>query len=189
MARIFFLFVFVVAVNGFRHHPKFPKADESDLIKKVACNSTLEQRRNEFIEKSRCGEPKEVFQELKLQSSYLQVSPSWVWVKRCVGLCDLEAPGSQCVATKTRIEPIPVRIYNLKTNKETCSTYSLEVHESCSCCTSSSSDCASPRVYNPRKCSCQCPNMEERRNCLKKRNQNMKWNRSKCICEKKRTLW
>ncbi|CAH2092361.1 unnamed protein product [Euphydryas editha] len=185
MARILLLFVFVVAVNGYRHNPKFPKVDD----KKVACTSALEQLRHELINKSRCGEPKEVFQELKLSNSFLQINPSWVWVKRCVGLCDNEGQDSRCVPSKTRIEAIPVRIFDLTTKKDTCTTFNLEVHESCSCCTSSSTDCRAPKVYDPRKCSCQCPNKEERRNCLKKRN--MKWIRSKCICEtkEKRTFW
>ncbi|CAG9563219.1 unnamed protein product [Danaus chrysippus] len=224
MARILLLFVIVVAVTG-KHHPKFPKSDESDPLKKaVACSSEQDQLRNQFIEKSRCGEPKEVFVDLKHTSSYLQVVPSSVWVKRCVGLCNFGPPGSQCIAIKTRMEAIPVcivfvelipiqrylfvldisltqlficsrlrnpivRVYNLKTEKETCTTYEVEVHESCGCCTTSPRDCVAPRVFNPRKCSCQCPNMDDRRKCLSKRNQNMRWNRSKCECEKRRTFW
>ncbi|CAH0721398.1 unnamed protein product, partial [Brenthis ino] len=148
MARLFFFFVFVAHVTAYRH-PKFPKAEESDVITKVVCNSIFDDARNEFIEKSRCGEPKEVFEELKLNTSYLQVNPSHVWVKRCVGLCDYEAPGSQCIATKIRRQPIPVRIYNLKTSRETCSTYMIDVHESCGCCTSSPHECSPPRVFNP----------------------------------------
>lgn len=63
---------------------------------------------------------------------------------------------------------LQVRIYNAETRKETCATYPVEEHVSCGCCNKEASDCASPRVYVPRKCSCQCPNMEERRDCLKK---------------------
>ncbi|XP_045459544.1 uncharacterized protein LOC123670080 [Melitaea cinxia] len=164
MARILFLIVFAVAVNGFRQNPKFPKFDD----KKVGCTSASDKLRHELIEKSRCGEPKEVFQELKPPNSFTQINPSWVWVKRCVGLCDLEGPGSQCVPVKTRIEAIPVRIFDLSTSKDTCTTIKVEVHESCGCCSSSSSDCGAPKVFDPRKCSCHCPNKEERRNCLKK---------------------
>nr|XP_032512427.1 uncharacterized protein LOC116766622 isoform X2 [Danaus plexippus plexippus] len=188
MARILLLFVIVVAVTG-KHHPKFPKSDESDPLKKVACSNEQDQLRNQFIEKSRCGEPKEVFVDLKHTSSYLQVVPSSVWVKRCVGLCNFGPPGSQCIAIKSRMEAIPVRVYNLKTEKETCTTYEVEVHESCGCCTTLPRDCVAPRVFNPRKCSCQCPNMDDRRKCPSKRNQNMRWNRSKCECEKRRTFW
>ncbi|OWR45533.1 hypothetical protein KGM_216021 [Danaus plexippus plexippus] len=168
MARILLLFVIVVAVTG-KHHPKFPKSDESDPLKKaVACSNEQDQLRNQFIEKSRCGEPKEVFVDLKHTSSYLQVVPSSVWVKRCVGLCNFGPPGSQCIAIKSRMEAIPVRVYNLKTEKETCTTYEVEVHESCGCCTTLPRDCVAPRVFNPRKCSCQCPNMDDRRKCPSK---------------------
>lgn len=185
MARILFLIVFVVAVNGYRHNPKFPKFED----KKVACTSASDKLRHELIEKSRCGEPKEVFQELKPPNSFTQINPSWVWVKRCVGLCDLGEPGSQCVPLKTRIEAIPVKIFDLSTRKDACTTINVEIHESCGCCSSSSSDCGAPRVFDPRKCSCHCPNKEERRNCLKK--PNLRWNRSKCTCEQKlkRSRW
>ncbi|VVC91192.1 unnamed protein product [Leptidea sinapis] len=139
MARILFLMFVLVIVNGHKHHPKFPKLVASEETeqpyKKVACNSSHDRLRNEIIEKSRCGEPKEVFVELKLPGSYLQVMPSSVWVKRCVGLCDYDGPGSQCV-----------RIFNLKTNKESCSTIDVEEHEACGCCTQ---NCPSPKVFNP----------------------------------------
>ncbi|XP_041972865.1 uncharacterized protein LOC121728697 isoform X2 [Aricia agestis] len=153
MERILLFFVVLVLVDGFKHqshHPKFPKQpDEGEHIRKVACDSSHDRLRNELIEKSQCGEPKEVFVELPVTASYLQVSPSSVWVKRCVGLCDFEAPGSKCVATKTRFEAVPVRIYNAKTKKETCSTYNVEVHEACGCCAATAASCGAPRVFNP----------------------------------------
>ncbi|XP_072942138.1 uncharacterized protein [Epargyreus clarus] len=130
-----------------KHHPKFPRSDDRDLFKKEVCSSHNDDLRNEVMQKSKCGEPKEVFVDLKLQVSYLQVTPSAVWVKRCVGLCD--GVDSKCVATKSKIENVPVRIYNVKTDKERCSTFPVKVHESCGCCSMSSDDCAAPRVYNP----------------------------------------
>ncbi|XP_045492738.1 uncharacterized protein LOC123692125 isoform X1 [Colias croceus] len=192
MAKFVLIVVVLVVVEAHRPHPKLlrfasEETDGQNVIKKGACNSTHAQLRNDYILKSKCGDPKDVFVELKLQGSYLQVTPSAVWVKRCVGLCDYAARGSQCVATQTKIEHVPVKIYNLKTDKYTCSTYAVEVHEKCGCCVK---DCAAPKVFNPRKCSCQCPNLEERRNCLKQRNSNMRWNRSKCVCEaKRRVTW
>ncbi|CAG5005856.1 unnamed protein product [Parnassius apollo] len=189
MEKALCMFVILAAATAHRHHPKFPKSSEeidTSLYKKVACTSENDLLRNEIIEKSKCGEPKEVFIHLHPRATHEQVSPGAVWVKRCVGLCDYEASGSKCVATKTKIQHIPVRIYNVKTNKETCSTYPVEVHESCGCCALSPEECAAPRVYNPRKCTCQCPNVEEKRSCHRKRNQNMRWNRYKCACEEKR---
>lgn len=45
MARILFLIVFVVAVNGYRHNPKFPKFEdkkgEKGDLKKVDSPRTL----------------------------------------------------------------------------------------------------------------------------------------------------
>ncbi|XP_026748208.1 uncharacterized protein LOC113509117 isoform X1 [Galleria mellonella] len=183
MAKIFLvvvLFVFAEAVH--KHHPKFPK----DLIEKVACTSENERIRNEIIEKSKCRDPKEVFVYLKPPSAHEQVIPSAVWVKRCVGICDYEAEGSSCVSTDTVMKTISIRIYNVKTKKETCSTYQIEEHRSCGCCNLTPEECGDSRIYNPRKCTCQCPNTEERRNCLRKRNLNMRWNRSKCTCEERR---
>lgn len=39
MAAIIYFFVCVsfVSVTGFKHHPKFPKAEESDVITKGEC--------------------------------------------------------------------------------------------------------------------------------------------------------
>ncbi|XP_059059541.1 uncharacterized protein LOC131852823 [Achroia grisella] len=183
MAKIFLfavLFVFVEAVP--KPHPRLGK----DVIQKVACTSANERLRNEIIEKSKCREPKEVFVYLTPPSAHEQVIPSAVWVKRCVGICDYEAEGSSCASTNTVKKAISIRIYNVKTKKETCSTYQIDEHRSCGCCNLSSGECGMSRIYNPRKCTCQCPNMEERRNCLRKRNQNMRWNRFKCTCEERR---
>ncbi|PZC79067.1 uncharacterized protein LOC110375215 isoform X1 [Helicoverpa armigera] len=188
MAKIIVCLVLFVVVAGHKHHPKFPKTTEDYIIpmpRKVACSGDNERERGNIIEQSKCGEPKEVFEYLKVRAAHEQISPRAVWVKRCVGLCEYENEGT-CVATETAIRHIPIRIYNAKTNKETCATYPIVEHVSCGCCSLSPEECAAPRVYNPRKCSCQCPNMEERRNCLKKRNQNMRWNRSKCACEQRR---
>ncbi|XP_047518075.1 balbiani ring protein 3-like isoform X1 [Pieris napi] len=196
MARFLMLLIVVVIVDAYNHHPKFPKsvASESEVqrgVKIVDCNGTHDKLRNDLIVKSSCGEPKEVFEKLTVAGSFLQVTPSHVWVKRCVGLCSYGPTGSQCTPTKTRKEHIPVRIFDLKTKRESCSTYEMVVHESCGCCVSGAKECSAPKIFNPRKCSCQCPNMNERRNCLKKRNMNMKWNRSKCTCEprKRVTSW
>ncbi|XP_045763174.1 uncharacterized protein LOC123865964 isoform X1 [Maniola jurtina] len=186
MERILVLLVFVVSVAAFRPNPKFPK-EETDLIKKAVSCGAHEDRRNEIISRSKCGEPKEVFVELKPQSSYMKVKPSAVWVRRCVGLCDHGPDGSKCIGINKTIEHIPVRISNLKTLKETCATYPVEVHLTCGCgCDVATRECPSPRIFNPRKCNCQCPNMKERRNCLKQRNPVMRWNPSKCICERRR---
>ncbi|CAH2242710.1 uncharacterized protein LOC120623797 isoform X2 [Pararge aegeria] len=150
MERILVLLVFVVTVTAFRPNPRFPKEEtEQNQIKKVSCGAH-EDRRNEILSKSKCGEPKDVFVELKPQSSYMQVVPSAVWVKRCVGLCDHGPEGSRCVGTNKTIEHIPVRISNLKTLKETCATYPVEVHHSCGCgCAVPTRECSSPRVFNP----------------------------------------
>ncbi|CAK1544771.1 unnamed protein product [Leptosia nina] len=157
MARLIIFFLGVVMVDAYSRHPKFPKFAASEetevqsVIKNVTCNSSHDKLRNDLIVKARCGEPKEVFEKLNLKGSYLQVSPSHVWVKRCVGLCDYEASGSQCTPTRIRKEQIPVRIFNLKTKKETCSTYEMDVHESCGCCLVGAKDCVAPKVFNPQK--------------------------------------
>lgn len=54
---------------------------------------------------------------------------------------------------------------DVKTNKASCSWYPVEEHVRCGCCYLSAADCGAPKVYNPRKCSCQCPNIEDRRDC------------------------
>ncbi|CAG9792244.1 unnamed protein product [Diatraea saccharalis] len=193
MAKVFlFVALFVIVVDAaHKHHPKFPKGSEeydASDIKKVACSSENDRLRNEIIEKSRCGPPKEVFVYLEPTAAHEQVSPGAVWVKRCVGLCDWETDGSKCIPTRTAIRQIPVRIYNVKTDKETCSTYPVVEHVSCGCCSGSRTDCGENRVFNPRKCTCQCSNTEERRSCLRQRGQNMRWNRSKCACEPRRKI-
>ncbi|KAG6452342.1 hypothetical protein O3G_MSEX007576 [Manduca sexta] len=198
MARFILCVVLIAVLSGasgaaHKHHPKFPKGHEELGIRdygsfiKVACTADNSRERDNIIEQSKCGEPKDVFEYLKTKAAHEQVSPAAVWVKRCVGLCEYDNEGS-CVPDETEIRHIPIRIYNAKTNKETCATYPIEEHKSCRCCALSPEKCAAPRVYNPRKCSCTCPNMEERRNCLKKRNQNMRWNRSKCQCEERRRV-
>ncbi|XP_063823775.1 uncharacterized protein LOC135073522 isoform X1 [Ostrinia nubilalis] len=190
MAKLLWFVALVVVVEAAHvHHSKFRKGTdeyESSAYKKVPCSNDHDRERNEIMNKSSCGAPKEVFVHLAPQATYEQVSPSAVWVKRCVGLCDHAAYGSRCMPTKIVHRNIPVRIYNAKTNKATCSTYRVEEHEACGCCSASGEKCEENRVFNPRKCSCQCPNMEERRSCLRKRNQNLRWNRSKCACEPRR---
>ncbi|XP_012547432.1 uncharacterized protein LOC114242971 isoform X1 [Bombyx mandarina] len=175
----------VVAVQA-RH--QFPRVSErlgepfriGEYIK-VVCTSELSNERDHIMEKSRCGEPKDVFVQLKPNSPHELVSPSAVWVKNCVGICDYDNEGS-CIATETKIRHIPVRIYNGNTNKESCATYAVEEHVKCGCCALSPDHCVSPRVFNPRKCSCHCPNIEDRRECVKKTD--MTWNRAHCKCEK-----
>ncbi|XP_023948230.1 uncharacterized protein LOC112053151 isoform X2 [Bicyclus anynana] len=152
MERILVLLVFVVSVTAYRLTPRFT-TQETDEIKKVSpavsCGAH-EDKRNDIINKSKCGEPKEVFVELKPQSSYMQVVPSAVWVKRCVGLCDHGPGGSRCIGINKTVEHIPVRISNLKTLKESCAIHAVEVHLSCGCgCDVPTRDCPSPRVFSP----------------------------------------
>ncbi|XP_061706449.1 uncharacterized protein LOC133517247 isoform X1 [Cydia pomonella] len=183
------LFVIVRAVEN-RHHPKFGRSYEEHEVpplKKVSCSSGSSER-SALIEDARCGAPREVFVVLKPKAAHEEIHPGAVWVKRCVGLCDHVGSDSKCVPRETTIRHIPIKISNMKTGKESCSMYELEEHLSCQCCTGSPESCAaSGRVFNPRKCACQCPNLEERRNCLAK-NPNMRWNRSKCACEERRRM-
>ncbi|XP_026327041.1 balbiani ring protein 3-like [Hyposmocoma kahamanoa] len=190
MARILLLVILVTvaAEAAHKHHPKFPKSNEEYVvpeIRKVACSSESERLRSDIIEKSKCGLPKDIFIDLKPQAAHQQISPGAVWVKRCVGLCDYDTYGSKCIPLKKTITHIPVRIYNVKTNKEACSTYAVEEHLECGCCPGTPQSCQSPRVYDPRKCTCRCPNRKEKRNCRSKPNQIMRWNPSKCRCEVK----
>ncbi|XP_053600009.1 uncharacterized protein LOC128669296 isoform X1 [Plodia interpunctella] len=190
MAKIVLFIVLLAAASAHKHHPKFRQESVeyydnplSSQIKKVPCTNQRDSLLNDNIEKSRCGAPKEVFVELNPPSKFEKVTPSHVWVKRCVGLCDFDASGSsECVAQSKVDKEITIRIHNMKTKKDTCATYTVEEHLSCGCCQLSSEECGD-RIFNPRKCSCQCPNTEERRSCLQKRSQNMRWNRSKCTCE------
>ncbi|XP_049864974.1 uncharacterized protein LOC126366087 isoform X2 [Pectinophora gossypiella] len=194
MARILLLFVLFVTVRAaHKHrpiHPKFPKVSEDYETPQItkACSSENERIRNDIIEQSKCGAPKEVFEYLESQAAHQQISPGAVWVKRCVGLCDYDTYGSKCVPLKKQIRYIPVRIYNVKTNKESCSTYAIEEHLSCGCCAGTPDQCAPPRIYDPRKCACRCPNRKEKRNCRSKLNQIMRWNPSKCACEEKKRI-
>ncbi|XP_073967529.1 PDGF- and VEGF-related factor 1 isoform X2 [Choristoneura fumiferana] len=154
MEKIFILLVLCVVVKAVhKHHPKFPKVSEDGydvpLLKKVPCAADQHSARSALIEGAKCGAPKEVFVVLKPRAAYEEIHPGAVWVKRCVGLCDHEGPDSKCVARETTIRHIPIKIYNVKTNKETCSSYPVEEHVSCQCCTGSPGDCAAPRVFNP----------------------------------------
>ncbi|CAB3235644.1 unnamed protein product [Arctia plantaginis] len=151
MEKLLLCFVLIVAVSGHKHHPKFPKNAEDYIIpvpRKVVCSSENARERDDIIEQSKCGEPKEVFEYLKINAAHEQVSPRAVWVKRCVGLCEYDNEGT-CVATETVTRHIPIRIYNLKTDKETCATYPITEHVSCGCCALSPEKCAAPRVFNP----------------------------------------
>ncbi|KAL4705713.1 hypothetical protein ACJJTC_019776 [Scirpophaga incertulas] len=175
MAISLVLVILLVTVSAtHKHHPRF---------RKVECSIENDSLRHEMVQKSRCGPPKEVFIYLQPQAAHEEVNPGAVWVKRCVGLCDYATFGSLCIPTKSVMKHIPIRIYNVKTNKESCSTYPVEEHVSCHCCAPSDKKCGENHVFNPRKCICQCSNYEERRSCIRKRNQNMKWNRAKCACE------
>ncbi|CAG9792245.1 unnamed protein product [Diatraea saccharalis] len=78
MAKVFlFVALFVIVVDAaHKHHPKFPKGSEeydASDIKKVACSSENDRLRNEIIEKSRCGPPKEVFVYLEPTAAHEQV--------------------------------------------------------------------------------------------------------------------
>ncbi|KOB67580.1 PDGF/VEGF-related factor 1 [Operophtera brumata] len=196
MAKLVLCIVmFAAVVVAHRRHPKFPKSEEYSIplsgikgeYRKVACGGDNARERDKIIEQSKCGEPKPVFVHLDPKVGHEQVSPGAVWVKRCVGICEYDNAGS-CVATESVIRHIPIRVYNAKTNKESCAMYPVEEHVSCGCCALEPDKCAPPKVFNRRKCTCQCPNLEERRDCLKQRNLNMKWNRSKCACEQRRKV-
>ncbi|KAJ0179611.1 hypothetical protein K1T71_005323 [Dendrolimus kikuchii] len=150
MARMLVFVVLCVAVSGHprSQHVKFPKSDDNTGFRKGTCGGDNARERESIIEQSKCGEPKEVFVYLDPKAVHEQVSPGAVWVKRCVGLCEYDNEGS-CVPTATVTRHIPIRIFNAKTNKETCATYPVEEHVSCGCCAHTPQGCAPPRVYNP----------------------------------------
>ncbi|KAJ2950450.1 hypothetical protein O0L34_g8693 [Tuta absoluta] len=153
MARILLLVVLIVTVKAaHKHHPKFPKTSEeyeTTHLKRVACSTEHDTLRNNIIQQSKCGAPKDVFEYLEVQGAHLQISPNAVWVKRCVGLCDYDTYGSKCVPLKKRMRSIPVRIYNVKTFKESCMMHEVEEHLSCGCCAGSPEECAAPQVFDP----------------------------------------
>ncbi|XP_053600010.1 uncharacterized protein LOC128669296 isoform X2 [Plodia interpunctella] len=156
MAKIVLFIVLLAAASAHKHHPKFRQESVeyydnplSSQIKKVPCTNQRDSLLNDNIEKSRCGAPKEVFVELNPPSKFEKVTPSHVWVKRCVGLCDFDASGSsECVAQSKVDKEITIRIHNMKTKKDTCATYTVEEHLSCGCCQLSSEECGD-RIFNP----------------------------------------
>ncbi|KAG7305802.1 hypothetical protein JYU34_009948 [Plutella xylostella] len=144
---VLMILVLCVVVRAYRHpkFPHYPNEFRDNNLKKEKCSREKEDLRNEYIERSKCGKPKEVFVHLNSASTSELVIPKAVWVARCAGTCDYD--GHECVATVKRTLHIPVRVSNISTGKESCSTYEVEEHVSCGCC--SKRECEAPQIFNP----------------------------------------
>ncbi|KAL3267355.1 hypothetical protein HHI36_011486 [Cryptolaemus montrouzieri] len=164
----------------FEVRPRFKTNGVADVFPtQVSCASpNVTNALKELRQQIKCI-PREGIVKLKAPAGYM-VSPNTVMVKKCGGMCN---GAMSCISKTTRNEEFFVRAVNFENSKVICSSVSVPADTACSCgCETKITDCLPTQKYDKNMCTCKCINTEDYQVCIKKSQQNFRWDEKTCRC-------
>jgi len=147
------------------------------------CTADMQRDAHANMELWKC-EPRDHIEHLELpNSTYFNMIPDHVRVKRCGGTCSASVYKS-CLPTETIDRNVDVLLMpqnsqgGVTTND--CSTVSVVEHVSCTCgCKTTADDCSTIQRFVSRECKCVCADSQAKASCQTQGNY---WDETSCSC-------